>query len=110
MKVTYYGNTPKTSNNNQCGLGAIAELTDDRIIKMIGCDHKGFSNMGALLKGMGYISGLTFQAIPYDYRKDIISSNAHSIITKTVENLYAITGKKAILIAHSLGSYIYYIL
>lgn len=71
---------------------------------MISCDHKGYLNIGNLLKNMGYISGLLFQAIPYDYRRDIKSSSAPSLITKSVENLHKITGKKVLLIAHSLGS------
>jgi hypothetical protein len=26
LEVTYYGDTPKTNQNSECGLGAIAEL------------------------------------------------------------------------------------
>lgn len=58
------------------------------------CDHKGFLNIGEMLKGMGYISGLTFQAIPYDYRRDIVGANVPEIITNTIDNLNKITGKK----------------
>ena len=32
--------------------------TDDYLIKLTTCDHKGFTNMNEMLKNMGYISGL----------------------------------------------------
>lgn len=44
------------------------------------------------------------QAIPYDYRVGINYGNTTKIIPTTLCNLYAITGKKAVIITHSLGS------
>ncbi|CAD8054511.1 unnamed protein product [Paramecium primaurelia] len=104
LKVTYYGNTPSTQKYNECGLGGIKEMTDDYIIKYMMCDYKGFLNIGDLLKNMGYVSGLLFQAIPYDYRKGIQQSEAKQLISKSISNLNKITGKKVTILTHSLGS------
>ncbi|CAK70541.1 unnamed protein product (macronuclear) [Paramecium tetraurelia] len=104
LKVTYYGNTPSTQKYSECGLGGIKEMTDDYLIKYMMCDYKGFLNIGDLLKNMGYVSGLLFQAIPYDYRKGIQQSEAKQLIRQSISNLNKITGKKAIILTHSLGS------
>lgn len=53
---------------------------------------------------MGYETGLTLQAIPYDYRVGINYGNTTKIIPTALCNLHAITGKKALVITHSLGS------
>lgn len=54
--------------------------TDDQFIKLTGCEHRGFSNLKLLYLNMGYLSGIMMQAIPYDYRKSIVSSNIPDII------------------------------
>lgn len=40
------------------------------------CDVKGFHVVSDGLKNMGYIPGLTMQAIPYDFRKSIAASES----------------------------------
>jgi len=53
---------------------------------------------------MGYKSGLTFQAVPYDFRinsgNDIVSLNLGSLI----KTLKAFTNKKVVIAAHSMGN------
>lgn len=53
---------------------------------------------------MGYQSGLTYQAVPYDWRKNIVTGDTHLSIPKSIRNLYEMTGKKIILFGHSYGS------
>lgn len=79
-------------------------MTDDYSIMYMMCDYKGFLNIGELLKNMGYVSGAMFQAIPYDYRRGIKINTAGAHIKQSVDNLHKITGKKAIILTHSLGS------
>lgn len=38
------------------------------------CDATAYKSIGDELKNMGYISGLTMQAIPYDFRLSIAAS------------------------------------
>jgi len=42
LKITYYGNTPETNKHKDCGVGAIQTITDDLIIKAMGCEYKGY--------------------------------------------------------------------
>lgn len=53
---------------------------------------------------MGYDSGLTLQAIPYDFRYGILASKTATFLSQAIKNLYQITGKKVVIVAHSLGT------
>ena len=59
------------------------------------------------LTSMGYKEGFSLSSIPYDFRR-FISTNefATKVFRFQIENLYNITGKKVIIIAHSFGSLI----
>jgi len=57
---------------------------------------------------MGYISGLTMQALPYDWRLPMKSNGANNRFNHIVDDLYEITGKKVSIIAHSMGNYVTY--
>ena len=59
LSVTWYGNTPESKPDGECGLGAIYEISDDYIVKAAMCDSKGYHSMSDLLKTMGYKTGLT---------------------------------------------------
>lgn len=53
---------------------------------------------------MGYDSGLTLQAMPYDFRYGILASKTPIILSQIITNLFDITGKKVVIVAHSLGT------
>ena len=42
--------------------------------------------------------------MPYDYRKGIRISETQQLMKQTLDNFYDVTGKKSIIITHSLGS------
>ena len=42
--------------------------------------------------------------IPYDFRKDVFSSEASSYIQNSINNLFKATGKKVVLFGHSYGN------
>ena len=56
---------------------------------------------------MGYKEGFSLGLIPYNFRRFVVTNE---FITKVfrfqIENLYNITGKKVIIIAHSFGTLI----
>lgn len=53
---------------------------------------------------MGYDSGLTLQALPYDFRYGILASKTSTLLSQIIYNLYRTTGKKVVIVAHSLGT------
>lgn len=53
---------------------------------------------------MGYISGITYQPLPYDFRYGILASKTPKIFPQVIHNLHKVTGKKVSIVAHSLGT------
>lgn len=53
---------------------------------------------------MGYIPGITLQPLPYDFRYGILASQTPKLFPQVINNLYKVTGKKVVIIAHSLGT------
>lgn len=68
------------------------------------CALNDFGRLLDILKVMGYQSGLTLQAIPYDFRYGIQASSTPKLFPQVVKNLYYATGKKVVVIGHSLGT------
>ena len=71
-------------------------------------NYEYYDNFNKYFTQMGYISGLTMQALPYDWRLPYTSNGANGRFTNMVNDLYAITGKKVSILAHSMGNYVAY--
>lgn len=54
---------------------------------------------------LGYISGLTAQALPYDWRMDNISDEVSRKYLPLIKEMYAMINKKIVLLSHSMGSF-----
>lgn len=107
MKSTWFGNTKYTKDVSNCGAHAIGDLAGvDSILKLLGsqCATKGYKRLLKMLRVMGYDEGLTMQPLPYDFRYGILSGDTTLLIPQSINNLYLTTGKKVVLIAHSLGT------
>lgn len=66
--VQWFGNTSSTREYSDCGINAITNLAGfSRFVKGK-CDVKGMTRLINSLKTMGYQSGVTMQAVPYDWR------------------------------------------
>lgn len=107
INVTWYGNTVRSAAESKCGLAAVMNLNGEESVlglQSSQCALDGYGTMAGQLQAMGYESGLTMQAIPYDYRVGVNAGNTTQQIPAALCNLFAITGKKAVLITHSLGS------
>ena len=57
------------------------------------------------LQNAGDIAGLIMQAMPYDWRLTYTLHNLDARFHTTIEELYEITGKKAIVMGHSMGNF-----
>lgn len=59
-----FGQSPDTKKDYKCGLGSVNNLVpslNDKVLKLWG-------NITEKMDKMGYINGLTYQALPYDFR------------------------------------------
>ena len=109
VQLLPFGMTEETLKNSQCGFSAINNLIMEGHPYFNGMfnagDSKGFTNLTNSLKKEGYSYGFSLAALAYDFRKFIHSnSNISASFNKLVNMLYSQTGKKVIILAHSLGS------
>jgi hypothetical protein len=103
FKLTFYGNTPQTKAQSECGFGASCNLFD----KMFYFGKQ--SIYGALffkdhLKSLGYQIGFNLFSVPVDFRRTPSDPYNHNLIKDAVDLAYEINKKPVIVIGHSYGS------
>ena len=97
------GFTPETKGlkNSQCGTTGVEDLIDGIIDPEVTQYFKLFINR---LLEMGYKSGLTLQAIPYDFRLLSGEDQASSNLGTLIKTLSSFNNKKVVIVAHSMGN------
>ena len=101
LNVTWFGNTPESVKKSSCGKIAVENLFN---FPYAPCSFKGFSGLNRFLVKLGYVSGITFQPVPYDFRKSSYHAEANYSIERSISSMFSLTGKKVIVVAHSLGN------
>lgn len=100
LEILSKGDTDQTNNYNgsECGTNSIEELVKG----VHGTDY--YKAMISRLKLLGYISGLTLQAVPFDWRLSVGQDNASKNLGKVIKSLKDLTNKKVVIVAHSMGN------
>ena len=103
LSFTASGFSPETINysGSECGTKGIQDLIDGAIDPEMTQYMKMVVNR---LKLMGYKSGLTMQAFPYDFRLNTGNDLASKGFSQTVKKLASFVGKKVVIAAHSMGN------
>lgn len=98
------GFTPETLNyaGSECGTQGIEDLITGAIDPEMTQYMKQIVNR---LKLMGYKSGMTMQALPYDFRQNTGNDLASKGFGRIAKKLKAFTNKKVVVFAHSMGNY-----
>lgn len=103
LDVKIVGTTPQTRKKSawDCGMDGILD-----IIKDIPEPHEltYYKNAYEKLLYLGYISGLTAQALPYDFRADNRNDALNGNYFKVIQELYSMINKKIVILAHSMGN------
>lgn len=103
FKIHLYGNTEKTKNDLGCGDSATQNLlpfTKHLQIKAT----QGFYRMHEMMKSLGYVAGLTYQTIPYNFLKPFECNEFNKNFLDNLKRLNKLTNKKVVLMGHSLGN------
>lgn len=114
VEIFPYGMSDQTSqqSTSKCAFDGITnllsiELDINLIVDRIKVDPQSyFNNLRLYFQDKGYISGVTMQALPYDWRRgyqDHLLYKGGQLLS-TIKSLYALTGKKVMLVAHSMGN------
>lgn len=101
--VTWFGNTTISRDYSDCGINAITNLAGFSRFVRGKCDVKGMLRIINAMRAMGYQSGVTMQAVPYDWRPSLEESDSPGRIINAIRHLHKVTGKKVVLVAHSMG-------
>lgn len=100
FKMKVFGSTEGTKNKHKCGDAAIIDLFDSYIQPS---SSRAFKRMLESVKKMGYIPGLTYQSIPYNFNMPLGNNELSPAFSDNIRRLNEITGKKVSIISHSFG-------
>lgn len=100
VKVKVFGFTEKTKDKGECGTGAIINLLPNTQNVLSG----NFSALMIALKRIGYVSGLTMQAMPYNFFYSYQYNEFRINLYRNLIRLRRITGKKVTIVGHGYGN------
>ena len=108
VRISYYGGTKKTKSESNCGINAQENiLYAGKMIPSIITNKLISANFYVMIQNyrkMGYKDGFSQAGIPFDYRRYIHSNKYfENAFIYQINRLYRNTGKKVVLISHSLG-------
>lgn len=103
VKIRAKGFSPETRGfkASQCGTTAVKDLIDGIIDPEM---TQYYRVMIARFEEMGYLSGLTMQAMPYDFRLHSGSDQVSKNLGRVVKRLKQFNNKKVVIVTHSMGS------
>jgi hypothetical protein len=101
IKITTYGFTNSTRPRNKCGSEAISNLMQT---PYQAGPLKAFNDIIKFLERAGYVSGLTLQAMPYNFFLSYRNNEFKYSFMPSLERMRKLTGKKVTIVAHSMGN------
>lgn len=101
FRVRIYGNSPKTKSESKCGDETSSNLAPFPFQLKKTLIWKTIINK---LKDSGYLAGLTYQVIPYDWTKSIRNNENNGRFKDNLLRLNQLTNKKVVLVGHSFGN------
>ena len=104
IKIETMGTSDKVKNE-KCAFDAVSNLSPAGLASI---NIEQYDNFYKYFTQLGYVAGLTMQALPYDWRLPYNANGASSRFRNIVDDLFGITGKKVSIIAHSMGNYVTY--
>ena len=108
IRISYYGGTKKTKEESQCGINSLENVIyAGKMIPTLITNKLTAANFYVIIQNyrkMGYKDGFSAAGVSFDYRRYIHSNKffENSLIYE-INRLYRNTGKKVVIITHSLG-------
>lgn len=103
LTVKIEGNTKDTraKSDSNCASSGIEDLLTTGI-QLNGSAY--FKKLRQTFENAGYVTGLTFQALPYDFRLSYKDNELNQRFKGIIKELYDNWGKKVVIFAHSFGN------
>ena len=102
VEFKIFGHSEGSKDKYNCGFGAINNILPTPYQTLY---SKGFQGVFNALVDMGYQPGLNLYSTPYDWRKTTVANGVTSAIHQTIRQIYELTGKPTVIMAHSLGNF-----
>lgn len=102
FRVKVFGQTPRTEKYAECGDGANKNLLGYEWFEIKKTRYLYY--LFKKLKGMGYVAGLTYQTLPFDFRLSYRGNQINKLFLPNLKRINKLTGKKIVLLGHSLGN------
>ena len=99
-EIKVFGDTPSTAKKAGCGDKVITDMFPFIIKPNITKFWKKFFNKA---KNMGFRTGITYQSLPFDWRKSYANNKLSQIFLPNIKRLFSLTKKKVIIVGHSYG-------
>lgn len=100
FQIRVFGNTKETEKKSGCGDNVITDMLPSPIQLDV---TKMWEKFLLKAKLMGYRRGISYQALPYDWRLSFKNNKLGDIFFPNVKRIFGITGKKVVLVGHSFG-------
>lgn len=109
IKITYDGGFQESKDQADCGVKAVENVLTSPLQnfpeKLWKESSNVFGDLADALEERGYTKGFSLAAVPNDFRRFISTNDfGYESLQYHIENMYDITGKKVIIIAHSFGN------
>ena len=101
VRITWYGNSPKTQSKAEGGLSAIRNILPLPVQTQ---RTQAFAVLTQYLTDLGYQKGLTLFGVPYNFLQTYWANEVSYTFERTIRYAYGLTGKKVVIIGHSLGN------
>lgn len=101
LKVRWYGNSEKSQSAADSGFPAISNLLP---LPIQTATTIGFAGFDTYFTALGYQKGLSLFAVPYDFRLTHLANSVSYTLERTIRYAYELTGKKVVIVSHSLGN------
>ena len=104
ITIKISGFTEGTRDANQCGKNAIQDFLPYYLNTKSTVYYR---RMMQQLEFMGFTPGLTYQPMPYNFFTSITRNEASRNVAAVLEQLRRLTGKKSVVVAHSMGNLVF---
>lgn len=96
LEIRLWGDTDSTAKKANCGTNTVQSFMGDEDMQ--------YGVVIENLEEMGYVSGITMQMTPFDFRKSAMTNNLVENMRLAIMQLRFFTGKKVVVAAHSYGN------
>lgn len=96
IKVKVFGDSQETKGESQCGRKSITSFAGEKLT-LYGHFFKNLDNLG-------YVSGLTVQALPYDFRRRATRNGFVQKFKLSLKIIKYLTNKRSVVLGHSYGN------